>query len=271
MRIKFSSLGEKFRYEKFLLKCGLERIVRKYRRFMRRWKGSQFPRVVELPSSAFKLCQPDLYYELLPVLGVVEDRMNDDMDYEESDEYQGGHYEFYHYGELRQRVANEWMKLFNAHLNCVIPGLKMVFGKAWGKKQYNYGGGGTSFKIKGFTEKWFIEQVEVLANRDGFYDWLWKNYVIFNHYESFMPRTKFEFLDLCNKVQKKNIGRREACEKLMAVILHYYVYPDEEAQDDFRSEFHYRLYESVDFSDCFEWYKAEMEKEEQCEEEEELW
>jgi len=267
----FRSLGAKIKYEKYLLMCALGRIFRKFRRFLRRRKGWQFPRVVELPSSAFKLSQPDLYDELCPVLGIVEDRMNGDMDYDESDEYQGGHYEFYHYGQLRQIVVNEWMKLFEADLNSAIPGLKMVFGKAWGKKQYNYGGDGVYFKIKGFTEKWFLEQIEAMAHRDGFFNWLWENYVILHHYESFMPRTKMEYLDLCKIVQKKDIGRREACEKLMAVILHYYLYPDEEAQEDFRSEFHYRLYESVDFSDCFEWYKAEIEEETRCEEKEKLW
>ena len=235
-------------------------IVHEYRRIEWRKKESRFPRVAELPSSAFRISQPDLYWEFSTLSEQAEDSMNGDMDYAESDKHQGGHYELGHYDRFKQLVANEWMKLFKESLDKVFPELKMVFGKAWGREQYNYGGDGTDFHIKGFTERWFWEQTDALTRCDGFFNWLWENYRSYDGFISFYPEREVEYRELCIKARNKDIYRKDACEKFMAIVLQYRLFPNQETRDEFRNEFHYRVYEDVDFSGCFEWHEAKTEE-----------
>jgi hypothetical protein len=215
---------------------------------------------MELPSTAFRISQPDLYWELCTLTEQAEDSMNGDMDYEESDKHFGGHYEIDHYGRFKQMVADEWMELFKESLKKVFPELKMVFGKAWGRKQYNYGGDGTDLGIKGFTKRWFWEQADALTHCDGFFYWLWENYRSYDGFISFYPDNEQEYRELIAKAQNKDIYRKEACEKLMAVILQYRLFPNQEARNEFCNEFHCRVYCDVDFTECFGWHEVKMEE-----------
>jgi len=111
-------------------------IVHEYRRIVWQMKESRFLRIVELSSRAFPISQPDLTNELSWLYDGVEEKMNNFMDYEVSDEYQDGHYEIGNFTRFRRIVVNVWLNLFKGYLHYSFPELKMVFAKAWDRIQY---------------------------------------------------------------------------------------------------------------------------------------